>query len=91
MKKTMLIRALHVLIIVLGVMATMSCASPKLRKVHTEHLGQLTGTAQNPSGHLGITGTDLGVSFLEPETHRLIFLFGDSWSQKYERKLESAR
>jgi hypothetical protein len=81
----MLVPAFHVLIILLGVTATVSCAVPTLRKVHTELLGQLTGTARNPSEHLGITGTDLGVSFVDPETHRLIFLFGDSWSKNYAR------
>lgn len=56
---------------------------PRVRKVHTEHLGQLTGTGASTEAGLGITGTDLGVSFLEPAypgRHRLMFLFGDSWT-----------
>lgn len=64
--------------------ALLACAGchPRLRKVHTEHLGQLTGTQRNDARHLGMTGTDLGVSFMEPAypgRHRLMFLFGDSW------------
>lgn len=35
---------------------------------------------------IGITGTDLGVSFIEPATsRRLIFLFGDSWTRDRQR------
>lgn len=64
---------------------TSGCAGPELRKVYTEHLGQLTGTLHNPSQAIGITGTDLGASFLEPASDKLIFLFGDSWTRNGER------
>jgi hypothetical protein len=61
--------------------ACFGCAVPRIRTVYTEHLGQLTGTVLNPSRQVGITGTDLGVSFVEPApSRRLIFLFGDSWT-----------
>jgi hypothetical protein len=56
-------------------------SQPKLRKVHTEHLGQLTGTTLNSAQDIGITGTDLGVSFADPSApDRIIFLFGDTWT-----------
>ena len=62
------------------------CREPRLRKVHSEHLGQLTGTVFNPTRDIGITGTDLGVSFVEPApSRRLIFLFGDSWTTDRQR------
>jgi hypothetical protein len=57
------------------------CQNRQLRKVYTEHLGQLTGTVHNPIQGYSMTGTDLGVSYQEPGgTNRLIFLFGDSWT-----------
>jgi hypothetical protein len=62
------------------------CSVIQLRKVHTEHLGQLTGTLYNQTQNIGITGTDLGVSFMEPAASRkLIFLFGDSWTRDRQR------
>jgi hypothetical protein len=54
-----------------------SSALPRFRKVATEHLGQLTGTARNPMAPLGLVGTDLGASF--ERDGKLVFLFGDSW------------
>src|SRR5262245_36922462 len=51
---------------------------PQLRKLQTEHLGQLTGTHLNPSGEVGILGTDLGASF--ERDGKLVFIFGDSWT-----------
>src|SRR2546430_12277672 len=54
--------------------------TPRLRKAYTEHLGQLTSTSFNPIRQMGITGTDLGASFVEPTAGRLVFLFGDSWT-----------
>jgi hypothetical protein len=51
---------------------------PLLHATLTEYLGQLTGHAPNALADLGMTGTDLGVSF-EYE-HDLLFLFGDSWT-----------
>jgi hypothetical protein len=73
-----LCRSLFLLFVLAG---CWGCTTPRLRTVYTEHLGQLTGTALNPSVQVGITGTDLGVSFIEPDsTNRLIFLFGDSWT-----------
>ena len=63
-----------------------ACPKPLLRKVHTEHLGKLTGTPFNRSSDVGINGTDLGVSFIEPATsRRLFFLFGDSWTSDPQR------
>ena len=72
--------------IVLTALGLAGCAGPSLRKVHTEHLGQLSATALNRTEAIGITGTDLGVSFVEagPEP-RLIFLFGDSWTKDRKR------
>ena len=65
----------------MAVVGCVGCAAPRVRTVYTEHLGQLTGTAINPTRQVGITGTDLGVSFVEPApSGRLIFLFGDSWT-----------
>ncbi len=46
-----------------------------LQKVYTEHLGQLIGTALNPTEPYGFTGADLGITF--EQDGRLIFLFGD--------------
>lgn len=51
---------------------------PKLRKVQTEHLGQLTGTNNNPSQRVGIDGTDLGATF--ERDGKLVYIFGDSWT-----------
>lgn len=51
---------------------------PQLRKVHTEHLGQLTGTRHNPTWEVGIVGTDLGATF--ERDGKLVFIFGDSWT-----------
>lgn len=67
-------------------LALLGCSTPTLRKVYTEHLGQLTFTRLNPLEPLAMTGTDLGVSFVEaaPE-QRLIFLFGDSWTKDRAR------
>jgi hypothetical protein len=66
--------------------ACCACTTPRLRTVYTQHLGQLTGTVLNPSVQVGITGTDLGVSFLEQDgTNRLVFLFGDSWTVDPQR------
>jgi Domain of unknown function (DUF4185) len=60
---------------------------PALRKIHTEHLGQLTGTVLNAAQDIGITGTDLGVSFPDPSgTNRIIFLFGDTWTKDDQRR-----
>jgi len=50
------------------------CAVPRLRSVYTEHLGQLTGTVLNPSRQVGITGTDLGVSFVETAPSRRLIV-----------------
>jgi len=62
-------------------------SQPQLRKVHTEHLGQLTGTTLNSAQDIGITGTDLGVSFADPSApDRIIFLFGDTWTKDDARK-----
>jgi hypothetical protein len=52
--------------------------SAGLTHQYTEHLGQLTGEAPNTLRPLGMTGTDLGVSFERGD--RLYFLFGDSWT-----------
>jgi hypothetical protein len=71
---------------VLSVLANTSCVSSHtLRKVYTEHLGQLTGTRHNPQATIGISGTDLGVSFYVPERGALVFLFGDSWTRDVAR------
>ncbi|MFE8598942.1 DUF4185 domain-containing protein [Archangium violaceum] len=51
---------------------------PALRKLYTEHLGQLTETKVNPSLNVGITGTDLGATF--ERDGKLVFIFGDSWT-----------
>lgn len=78
--------ARHLLLIFMLLVGTSAGGQTQLRKVHTEHLGQLTGTVHNPSQYLGITGTDLGVSFIEPAASRkLIFLFGDSWTREHHR------
>lgn len=62
-------------------------SQPQLRKVHTEHLGQLTGTTLNSAQDIGITGTDLGVSFADPAApDRIIFLFGDTWTKDDARR-----
>lgn len=72
-------------LLALGI-AVWGCSEPRFRKVHTEHLGQLTGTVLNPTRPDGITGTDLGVSFVEPaRSKRLLFLFGDSWTSDHQR------
>ena len=56
-------------------------SEPRLRKIYTEHLGQLTGTVLNSAQDIGITGTDLGVSLADPSgSNRIIFLFGDTWT-----------
>jgi hypothetical protein len=61
-------------------------SQPRLRKIHTEHLGQLTGTVLNSAQNIGITGTDLGVSFVDPSgSNRIIFLFGDTWTIDRQR------
>jgi Domain of unknown function (DUF4185) len=73
--------------------ACFGCAEPRVRTVYTEHVGQLTGTVLNPSRQVGISGTDLGVSFVAPvsfeepaSSGRLIFLFGDSWTPDGKRR-----
>ncbi|HUS64053.1 MAG TPA: DUF4185 domain-containing protein [Kofleriaceae bacterium] len=48
-----------------------------VRLATTEHLGQLTGTAQNPVQPVGMSGTDLGVAFARDG--QVAFLFGDAW------------
>jgi hypothetical protein len=53
-------------------------ALPKLRKVLTEHLGQLTTTQQNRNWENGIVGTDLGASF--ERDGKVVYIFGDSWT-----------
>jgi len=54
-------------------------SQPLLRKVQTDHLGQLTGTMLNSGKTIGMTGTDLGVSFPDPaHVNQIIFLFGDT-------------
>ncbi len=66
----------------LGSALLVGCAAPTLRKVETVHMGQLTGTVQNDSSAVGISGTDLGASFVEAGgQRRLIFLFGDVWTR----------
>ncbi|HVH44576.1 MAG TPA: DUF4185 domain-containing protein [Labilithrix sp.] len=57
---------------------------PLLRKVHTEHLGQLTTTVHNPSEKVGIIGTDLGSTF--ERDGKLVFVFGDSWTPGAKRQ-----
>jgi Domain of unknown function (DUF4185) len=65
----------------LGLAACDSCNNtPALKKVYTEHLGRLTSTPLNSIREIGITGTDLASSFVEPTAGRLVFLFGDSWT-----------
>ncbi len=77
--------ALHGLTLMLLLQVT-GCAGPQLRKVYTEHLGQLTGTDRHVVEQTGVTGTDLGVSFVDPgDSHHLLFLFGDSWARIYQR------
>jgi Domain of unknown function (DUF4185) len=62
-------------------------SQPRLRKVYTEHLGQLTGTTLNSAQNFGITGTDLGVSFADPSSpDHIIFLFGDTWTRDDARR-----
>lgn len=62
-------------------------SQPRLRRVQTEHLGQLTGTVLNSAQDIGITGTDLGVSFADPsDSNRIIFIFGDTWTKEDKRK-----
>lgn len=58
--------------------AASSGAAPALRWIATEHVGRLTGTRTNPLAPLGLSGTDLGVSFAA--SGKLVFLFGDSWT-----------
>lgn len=71
---------------VLGAALLLGCAAPTLRKVETVHMGQLTGTVLNNSGAVGISGTDLGASFVEAGgQRRLIFLFGDVWTRDGKR------
>ncbi len=66
--------------------ALAGCAAPTLRKVETVHMGQLTGTVLNNSTTYGISGTDLGASFVEAGgQRRLIFLFGDAWTKDDKR------
>ena len=78
------IAALFVIIVTMILVS--GCSQPQLRKVYTEHLGQLTGTPLNPTQSIGITGTDLGVSFIAPgRGQRLVFLFGDSWTSNPQR------
>jgi len=48
---------------------------PRLRKVHTERLGQHTGTQFNRRLAMGITETDLGVSFMSADGDRLFLLW----------------
>lgn len=65
----------------LGLAACDSCNNTlAVKKVYTEHLGRLTSTPLNSIREIGITGTDLGSSFVEPTAGRLVFLFGDSWT-----------
>jgi hypothetical protein len=52
--------------------------APTLRWLSTEHVGRLTGTPSNPIADVGLSGTDLGVSFAA--SGKLVFLFGDSWT-----------
>jgi len=49
----------------------------RLELGYTEHLGQLTGTALNPTVPIGMSGTDLGVAFARDG--QVGFLFGDAW------------
>src|SRR5690349_17943888 len=51
---------------------------PDLQWIATEHLGRLTDTKLDPLAAIGLTGTDLGVSFEAGD--QLVFLFGDSWT-----------
>jgi hypothetical protein len=50
--------------------------TPIVRKLNTTWIGQLTGRQPNPLASLGMTGTDLGVSFQLDDD--IVFLFGDS-------------
>lgn len=49
----------------------------RLEYRYTEHLGQLTGTALNPTAPIGMSGTDLGVAF--SRDGQVGLLFGDAW------------
>lgn len=50
--------------------------APVMKWISTERIGQLTGTSPNPLTPIGMSGTDLGVSFQRND--KLYFLFGDS-------------
>jgi hypothetical protein len=58
--------------------AGLAAAPPALRVLYTEHLGQLTDRPPDALAGLGMSGTDLGVSFQRAET--LYFLIGDAWT-----------
>jgi hypothetical protein len=57
---------------------------PKIRRVQTEHLGQLTNTQTNRSWENGIVGTDLGATF--ERDGKLVYIFGDSWTPGGQRQ-----
>jgi hypothetical protein len=59
-----------------------------LRRIFTEHVGQLTGTRLNPMTPYGFGGTDLGVAF--ERDGKLVFLFGDSWPVGMPRQDEDS-
>jgi hypothetical protein len=61
-----------------GRSAGLADSAPALRVVYTEHLGQLTDRPPNSFAGLGMTGTDLGVSYQHAD--KLYFLFGDAWT-----------
>src|SRR5687768_11080966 len=63
------------------------------RRVSTPLITQLTGTNRDERRELGITGTDLGISFVESGPageDRLVFLFGDCWTPSRARNDEDS-
>lgn len=69
--------------------AALAPVRPVLSNPSTSLVGQITNSETNPQAGLGMTGTDLGISYQRGD--KLFFLFGDSWTDTGDPAVPPAR